>query len=113
MLTHTTGPPNRRIPGRALKCLRLPGKNFSRSGEGFVYLQRVVEQLTGTPLDEFLREKLFGPLNMTSASLVCTAADYAKFVCPPLAPSKAADDVGTLTSWAAATATPQRTGAIA
>lgn len=127
VLTHTTGFPNWRLPGRPLKILRTPGEKFSYSGEGFVYLQRVIEQLTDRPLDELLSEKVFGPLSMTSASLVwtdefeqtlargydphgktakkrrrwtkpnaaaslvCTAADYARFFCALLKPPMTSD----------------------
>lgn len=127
VLTHTTGFPNWRSPGRPLKFLRPPGEKFSYSGEGFVYLQRVVEQVSDQPLDRLLARRLFEPLGMSSASLiwkeayddslargylpransrgmrrkwtepnaasslVCTAADYARFVCALLSAPKADD----------------------
>jgi len=70
VLTHSTGLPNWRAPGGKLTFSSRPGRRFGYSGEGFVYLQRVVEQIVGQPLDQYLQDTLFKPLNMTSASLV-------------------------------------------
>lgn len=116
VLTHTTGLPNWLGAGKPARFFFKPGYKFSYSGEGFVYLQRVVERLTETPLDKYLQTQLFEPLGMSSASLVwrddfekrlacgygwpaenrgilrkqteanaasslvCTAADYARFL---------------------------------
>jgi CubicO group peptidase (beta-lactamase class C family) len=51
VLTHRTGFPNWRSGGKPLTIQFTPGERFSYSGEGFVYLQRVVEKITGQPLD--------------------------------------------------------------
>ncbi|HEX8707805.1 MAG TPA: serine hydrolase [Pyrinomonadaceae bacterium] len=75
VLSHTTGFPNWRPRGGALKIHFTPGERFSYSGEGFVYLQKVVERLTGTGLDEFMQKTVFGPLGMQSSSYVWRA-DY-------------------------------------
>lgn len=115
VLTHTTGLPNWLGAGKPARFFSKPGFRFGYSGEGFVYLQRVVERITELPLDAFMRKQLFEPLGMSSASLVwrddyqtrmahgygptaergilrkqpepnaasslvCTAADYARFV---------------------------------
>ncbi len=56
VLTHTTGFPNWRN-NQALKTHFNPGERFSYSGEGFVYLQKVVEHLTGQPLDAVMKHK--------------------------------------------------------
>ncbi|HKP67986.1 MAG TPA: serine hydrolase [Pyrinomonadaceae bacterium] len=69
VLSHRTGFPNWR--GReALRTNFTPGERFSYSGEGFVYLQRVIEQLTGEPLDAVVKREVFVPLGMTSSSYV-------------------------------------------
>jgi CubicO group peptidase (beta-lactamase class C family) len=70
VLTHTTGFPNWRPQGQPLKIHFPPGQRFSYSGEGFVYLQKVIEQLTGQPLDVFISKTVFEPLGMTSSSFI-------------------------------------------
>jgi len=70
VLSHRTGFPNWRGDGNALTIHFTPGERFSYSGEGFVYLQKVVEQVTGKPLNDFMAETVFAPLGMTSSSYV-------------------------------------------
>jgi CubicO group peptidase (beta-lactamase class C family) len=69
VLSHRTGFPNWRS-GDALTIFFTPGERFSYSGEGFVYLQKVVEQITGKPLNDYMTEAVFVPLHMTSSSYV-------------------------------------------
>lgn len=47
-----------------------PGTRFQYSGEGFFYLQRVVEHLTGQPFTKYMRERVLAPLGMTRTSYV-------------------------------------------
>ena len=72
VLTHTTGWPNFRmqLEGGKLGFVFPPGERFSYSGEGFHFLQMVVENITGKPLDVLARESLFVPLNMSHTSYV-------------------------------------------
>jgi CubicO group peptidase (beta-lactamase class C family) len=71
VLSHTTGFPNWRPRGdTTLKIYFTPGDRFSYSGEGFVYLSRVVEQITGEKLDLFLNRAVLDPLGMRSSSYV-------------------------------------------
>jgi CubicO group peptidase (beta-lactamase class C family) len=70
VLDHTTGFQNEAAPGRPLKIYFAPGEKFSYSGEGFLYLQKVVERIAGEPLDAFMKKTVFGPLGMTSSSFV-------------------------------------------
>ncbi|HEV2764552.1 MAG TPA: serine hydrolase [Pyrinomonadaceae bacterium] len=70
VLSHRTGFPNWRPGGQPLKIHFAPGQRFSYSGEGFVYLQKVVERLTGEPLDAFMRRTVFAPLGMSRSSYV-------------------------------------------
>lgn len=50
VLSHTTGFPNWRPRGsQTIKIHFVPGHHFSYSGEGFVYLSRVVEHIAGEP----------------------------------------------------------------
>lgn len=69
VLSHRTGFPNWRR-GDQLKINFTPGERFSYSGEGFVYLQKVIERLTNGSLDGFMQKTVFGPLGMTSSSYV-------------------------------------------
>jgi CubicO group peptidase (beta-lactamase class C family) len=71
VLSHTTGFANWRPRGsQTLKIHFTPGDHFSYSGEGFVYLSRAVEQITGEPLAAFVKKTVFDPLDMKSSSLV-------------------------------------------
>ena len=78
VLSHRTGFPNWRPRGGELKIHFTPGERFSYSGEGFVYLQKVVERLTGEPLDAYMKKAVFGPLGMTSSSYVWQTAYEAR-----------------------------------
>lgn len=69
-LTHRTGFPNWRYNTSPLKIYFQPGERFSYSGEGFIYLQRAVEKITGLPLKEFVRQRVFEPLGMIDSSYV-------------------------------------------
>lgn len=69
VLSHTTGLPNWR--GREAKRLEIgfePGTRFQYSGEGFFWLQRVVETLTGRGIDGVVRDRLFGPARLARAT---------------------------------------------
>ena len=74
VLSHTTGFPNWRPGGwRAGGPLTVqfePGTKFGYSGEGFLYLQRVLEDITGEPFEKYIHHALLAPLGMTSASYV-------------------------------------------
>lgn len=78
VLTHTSGLPNWRPGGwRAggpLPVLFEPGTRRQYSGEGFLFLQRAVEQRTGVPLEEFMQQRLLRPLGMTNSSYVWNEA---------------------------------------
>ncbi len=70
VLTHSSGFPNWRPKGGALKVLHEPGSAFRYSGEGILFLQRVIERLTGTDYDTHMRGTLLEPLGMKSSSHV-------------------------------------------
>lgn len=72
VLTHTSGLPNwgdDAAPSTLVPAFA-PGTYFSYSGEGYFWLQLVIEQLTGQSLDAFVRAQLFGPAGMTSSAFV-------------------------------------------
>jgi CubicO group peptidase (beta-lactamase class C family) len=69
VLSHSSGLQNWRF--RATDKLQLafnPGEKYSYSGEGFYYLQRVVEKITGQGLDQLMRERVFEPFGMKRSS---------------------------------------------
>jgi len=70
VLSHTTGFQNEVMPGQALRIHFEPGARFSYSGAGYLYLQRVLEHVTGKKLPELMRELVFDPLHIRSASYV-------------------------------------------
>ncbi len=72
VLSHTTGFPNWR--DGSLKIYFQPGERFSYSGEGFVYLQKVAEHLLGQSIEEFLKKRVFQPLQMTHSSFIWQSA---------------------------------------
>ncbi|MEJ1223667.1 serine hydrolase [Sediminicola sp. 1XM1-17] len=69
-LNHTSGFPNWRWDeaDKKLKVHIEPGTKFSYSGEGMVYLQVVLEKLTGMNLEQLAQEKIFRPLQMYNSS---------------------------------------------
>lgn len=84
VLSHRTGFPNwrRNRQSNELAMLFTPGERFSYSGEGFVYLQKVVEKLTGKPVNDVMTERVFTPLQMTRSSYVWQSAFDADFALP-------------------------------
>lgn len=69
VLAHSTGWPNWRR-GKPLRFKFRPGSDFSYSGEGFVYLQTVVESIVGEPLAPWLQKNLLRPLAMDASGYV-------------------------------------------
>jgi CubicO group peptidase (beta-lactamase class C family) len=70
VMSHTPGFPNWRPKGGALKIHFTPGERFSYSGEGFVYLSKVIEHVAGEKFNDFMKKSVFEPLGMTSSSYV-------------------------------------------
>jgi CubicO group peptidase (beta-lactamase class C family) len=62
-LNHTTGFPNWR-QGAELPIQFAPGSQYQYSGEGFSYLQSVVEEITGTSFERFMLDNILRPLEM-------------------------------------------------
>lgn len=65
VLTHTTG-----LPNWGNKLVREPGKLYGYSGEGFLYLGRTIEKISGQSLEEFAKKEIFEPLGMSRTSYV-------------------------------------------
>lgn len=72
VLSHQSGFPNWR-KNRELPQLSMaysPGERFGYSGEGYVYLQKVIEKITGKPINEVMESRVLKPLDMTNSSFV-------------------------------------------
>jgi CubicO group peptidase (beta-lactamase class C family) len=82
VLSHSSGLPNWRTVDLPLKTYFPPGERFSYSGEGFVWLQRVVEAITGDPIDVLLHRLVFEPLEMRQSSFVWQSAFDANYADP-------------------------------
>jgi CubicO group peptidase (beta-lactamase class C family) len=69
ILSHSSGLPNwRNEANEPLVPAFEPGTKFRYSGEGFYYLQRCVEKITGMGCEEFMQERVFRPLHMDSST---------------------------------------------
>ncbi|HEY3340801.1 MAG TPA: serine hydrolase domain-containing protein [Anaerolineae bacterium] len=76
VLSHTSGLPNWRWDKQSdfwqwtkpISLKSSPGERWRYSGEGFVYLQRAVEQLTDQSLEEHMQQHWLQPLGMTQTS---------------------------------------------
>jgi CubicO group peptidase (beta-lactamase class C family) len=65
VLSHTTGWRNWRFArDHTLTADFAPGSRFGYSGEGYYFLQRVVERVTGRGILRLTRERIFEPLGM-------------------------------------------------
>jgi CubicO group peptidase (beta-lactamase class C family) len=98
LLTHTAGLPELVYPSRAfrpilgetvkfgqpvptlaefyrgrLRLVAEPGTRHTYSNHGFATLGQIVEDVSGGPLDRYLREHIFGPLGMADTDLVRSA----------------------------------------
>jgi CubicO group peptidase (beta-lactamase class C family) len=76
VLTHTTG-----LPNWGSRLMREPGKQYAYSGEGFLYLGRTIEQISGMSLQEFAQKEIFDPLGMAHTSYVWNETYAANGAC--------------------------------
>ena len=71
VLAHSTGLRNwRNSPEQPLVPEFDPGSRFQYSGEGFYYLQRVVETVASNGIEQVVQDRLFAPLGMRSSTYV-------------------------------------------
>jgi CubicO group peptidase (beta-lactamase class C family) len=77
VLSHTSGFPNWRSNrvSDTLNLRFLPNTKFNYSGEGFVYLQRVMETVKQNDLDEIVKEFVFDPLYMNNSMMIFHTID--------------------------------------
>ena len=83
VLNHTTGFPNWR-QGKDLPIEFDPGSKNQYSGEGFSYLQSVVEEVTHKSFADFMHDDVLKPLGMTASRVAYEeGTDYARRVARP------------------------------
>jgi CubicO group peptidase (beta-lactamase class C family) len=72
VLSHTSGFPNWRDMDHTKTLLIhfTPGEKFSYSGEGMVYLSKVVEKITGMRFEAFMQKYALQPLGMAASSYI-------------------------------------------
>lgn len=56
--------------GEPVKLLFAPGSSYSYSGEGYWFLQKVMEKITGKPFEQLMQEEVFKPLGMQRSTYV-------------------------------------------
>ncbi len=74
LLSHSGGWRNWRFgPTPPLLADFEPGSRWSYSGEGFFFLQRVLEHLTGQGIGRIVRERVLTPLGMSQSAMLAPA----------------------------------------
>lgn len=69
VLSHSSGLPHGE-PRKPLPIFFEPGTTYKYSADGYMYLQRVIEQMKGEPLAEIMRKLAIEPLAMTQSSMI-------------------------------------------
>ncbi|MGJ8667203.1 MAG: serine hydrolase [Patiriisocius sp.] len=67
-LNHTSGFQNWRSRDLKLQTSTIPGEHYEYSGEGFVYLQVVLEKITSKGLEQLAQDIVFKPLGMKNSA---------------------------------------------
>lgn len=74
-LSHSSGLQNWRFSkDDKLQFAFKPGESFQYSGEGFYYLLRVIEHITGRGFEEYMQEAVLQPLGMTNSTFSWNAS---------------------------------------
>jgi CubicO group peptidase (beta-lactamase class C family) len=74
VLSHSTGLQNWRFQrDQKLEFAFKPGERFQYSGEGFYYLQRVMEQITGRGFEDYMQTRVLRPLGMVNSTFTWTS----------------------------------------
>lgn len=71
-------PPAQRYRG-GLRIDAEPGTRFMYTNHGFAAIGQIVEDVSGLPLNRYLKERIFEPLGMADTSLVRSELDRSRF----------------------------------
>lgn len=84
VLSHRSGFPNWRNDRKSarISLRNAPGERFGYSGEGFVYLQKVVEKITGKTINEVMEERVLKPLGMAHSGFIWKASFDTNYALP-------------------------------
>ena len=87
VLSHCSGFPNWRFAERGKPAPDLvpafaPGSRYQYSGEGYFYLQRILERVSDAGFGELVRDRVFAPLGMSSSTLVWDPATLPRTALP-------------------------------
>jgi len=81
VLSHSSGLPNWRWDkDQELTPAFEPGTRFRYSGEGFYFLQRCVEHITGIGAEQWIQDRIMKPLEMKSSTYLWNANADARIV---------------------------------
>jgi len=81
VLSHSSGLRNWRWErGQEFVPAFEPGTKFRYSGEGFYYLMRCLERITGTGFEALVQERLLKPMGMNSSTYLWQAQDEGRWV---------------------------------
>jgi CubicO group peptidase (beta-lactamase class C family) len=81
VLSHSSGLRNWRWEhGQEFVPAFEPGTKFRYSGEGFYYLMRCVERITGTGFEALVQERVMKPMGMNSSTYLWQAQDERRWV---------------------------------
>jgi CubicO group peptidase (beta-lactamase class C family) len=70
VLSHTSGFQNWRSDEKPLKIHFAPGERYLYSGEGYNYLQSIMTNRTGQPIEAYMKANLFVPFGMASSGYI-------------------------------------------
>lgn len=80
VLSHSSGLPNLDIQQADMQFAFEPGAGFKYSGHAYLYLQRVLEKISGKSLQQLADEIVFAPLHMAHSGFIWKSA-YSELFC--------------------------------
>ena len=89
VLSQASGLPNWRSKANPLRTYFQPGERFSYSGEGFLWLQQVVEAVAAESFNSVMARLVFDPLEMSRCSYVWRTDFEGRLRSPARRPARA------------------------